>query len=242
VTEPLRDWFPLSAMNPFSDVVDLMVGKTADFGALKCGCHPNCGIGTVLLVHKRTKRMVPVAEFLDLEQLLADMQAVADTGGSRAQTIAGLGVALVRNFRPERAPEGYGLMEFVRQVMSQIGAKGDRVGESEGDAAEFEWRFLFVAGMWFQDLFNYDFRRTEMCIIPYGTQLGEISFCAYNTGVGFRQIIEKMKMTATVAEWFKTQGRHPVYAKNQDLPLPDGPVSVIVRPGRELRRRLPLVE
>ena len=79
---------------------------------------------------------------------------------------------------------------------------------------KFEWRFLFVAGMWFQDLFNYDFRRTEMCIIPYGTQMGEISFCAYNTGVGFRQIIEKMKKTATVAEWYKTRGRHPVYAKD----------------------------
>jgi len=50
--------------------------------------------------------------------------------------------------------------------------------------------FLFIAGMWFQDLFNYDFRRTEMCIIPYATQQGEISFCAYNTGVGWRQIIE----------------------------------------------------
>ena len=28
------------------------------------------------------------------------------------------------------------------------------------------WNFLFIAGMWFQDLFNYDFRRTEQCIIP----------------------------------------------------------------------------
>ena len=102
------------------------------------------------------------------------------------------------------------------------------MGASEGDAAEFEWRFLFVAGMWFQDLFNYDFRRTEMCIIPYGTQMGEISFCAYNTGVGFRQIVESMKRTATVAEWFKTKGKHPVYAKNQNLPLPDGALSVIV--------------
>ena len=26
------------------------------------------------------------------------------------------------------------------------------------------WNFLFIAGMWLQDLFNYDFRRTEMCI------------------------------------------------------------------------------
>ena len=116
----------------------------------------------------------------------------------------------------------------MRQFTSQIGARGNRVGASEGDAAEFEWRFLFVAGMWFQDLFNYDFRRTEMCIIPYGTQMGEISFCAYNTGVGFRQIVESMKRTATVAEWFKTKGKHPVYAKNQNLPLPDGALSVIV--------------
>ena len=32
------------------------------------------------------------------------------------------------------------------------------------------WNFLFIAGMSFQDLFNYDFRRTEQCIIPYATQ------------------------------------------------------------------------
>ena len=71
--------------------------------------------------------------------------------------------------------------------------------------------------MWFQDLFNYDFRRTEMCIIPYGTQEGEISFCAYNTGVGWRQVIEKMHANATVADWYQTHGRHAVYAKNQKL-------------------------
>jgi hypothetical protein len=82
-----------------------------------------------------------------------------------------------------------------------------------------------------------------MCIIPYGTQMGEISFCAYNTGVGFRQIIEKMKKTATVAEWYKTRGRHPVYAKNQHLPLPEGPLTVITResPFADGRRRLRLV-
>ncbi len=68
---------------------------------------------------------------------------------------------------------------------------------------------LFVAGMWFQDLFNYDFRRTEMCIIPYGTQMGEISFCAYNTGAGWRNILEKMKANATVAEWYSRAAATP---------------------------------
>jgi hypothetical protein len=238
--EPLRDWFPLSAMNPFSDVVDVLLGPTSDWGALKCGCHPNCGIGTVLLVHKGSKQMVPVGQFLDIEQILRDMQDIADAGLGKKRTLAEISLSLIRNFEPERAPAGYSFTEFVRQFLSQIGAKGDRVGASEGDARQFEWRFLFVAGMWFQDLFNYDFRRTEMCIIPYGTQMGEISFCAYNTGVGWRQIIEKMKMTATVAEWYRTRGRHPVYAKNQKLPLPDGPLSVRL-PDAAGRRRLPLV-
>ena len=81
------------------------------------------------------------------------------------------------------------------------------------------WNLLFIAGMWFQDLFNYDFRRTEMCIIPYATQLGEISFCAYNTGIGWRKIIENMYKNASVAEWYKTHGKHAIYAKGKSVEL-----------------------
>src|SRR5438093_11361930 len=81
------------------------------------------------------------------------------------------------------------------------------------------WNFLFIAGMWFQDLFNYDFRRTEQCIIPYATQQGEISFCAYNTGIGWRNIIEKMHMTATLTKWYDEHGRHEIFAGNKEVPL-----------------------
>ncbi len=79
---------------------------------------------------------------------------------------------------------------------------------------------MFVAGMWFQDLWTYDFRRTEMCIIPYATQMGEISFCAYNTGVGWRQIVENMYQNATVADWYRDHGKHAVYANpKKSVPL-----------------------
>jgi hypothetical protein len=74
--------------------------------------------------------------------------------------------------------------------------------------------------MWFQDLFNYDFRRTEMCIIPYATQQGEISFCAYNTGIGWRNIIEKMHMTATLTKWYEEHGRHEIFAGGKKVDLP----------------------
>ena len=90
------------------------------------------------------------------------------------------------------------------------------------------WNFLFIAGMWFQDLFNYDFRRTEMCIIPYATQQGEISFCAYNTGIGWRNIIEKMHMTATLTKWYDEHGRHEIFAGNKSVPLTPGATTLVL--------------
>jgi hypothetical protein len=89
---------------------------------------------------------------------------------------------------------------------------GDRTVEDIEKRRSDRWNFLFIAGMWFQDLFNYDFRRTERCIIPYATQEGEISFCAYNTGIGWRNIIEKMHMTATLTKWYDEHGRHEIFA------------------------------
>ena len=41
---------------------------------------------------------------------------------------------------------------------------------------------------------------------------GEISFCAYNTGIGWRNIIEKMHMTATLTKWYEEHGRHEIFA------------------------------
>jgi len=241
ITEPMRDWLPLSAMNPFSDFVDLLQNPDSAFGSLNCGCHPNCGIGTILLVNKTTKAMVPLAEFLNIDQLLEDVQRIADLALEKPLALAALALSVLRNFNTKKAPAGYHVPEIVKQILSQIGARGGKVGASEGDANEFPWRFLFVAGMWFQDLWTYDFRRTEMCIIPYGTQMGEISFCAYNTGVGWRQVVEKMYRTASTAEWYKTQGRHPIYAKGKNVPLDEPTAAVLERDFSDKKRRLRLV-
>jgi hypothetical protein len=56
--------------------------------------------------------------------------------------------------------------------------------------------------------------------------MGEISFCAYNTGVGWRQIVEKMHMNATTAQWFKTKGRHKIYAGGKSVPLAEPAKSI----------------
>jgi hypothetical protein len=69
-----------------------------------------------------------------------------------------------------------------------------------------------------------------MCIIPYATQLGEISFCAYNTGIGWRKIIENMYKTATVAEWNKQHGKHGVYAGGHEVPLESFDHTLVLNP------------
>jgi hypothetical protein len=211
----MRDWFPLSASGPFSDLRDLLGGLEAEWGSLKCGCHPNCGIATMVLVHEKTGDAVPVTQILDVDQLLRDFTVVTDAARGRFLTILQASLAVARNIRPAGVPRNLGVLETLK-IMD------GHTGKSMGIAKEgrYPWRVLLVAGMWFQDLFNYDFRRTEMCIIPYGTQLGEISFCAYNTGAGWRQIIEEMHQTATLADWYRDKGRHPIYAGGKAVPLP----------------------
>ena len=232
VTEPLRDWFPLSASAVFSDVTDLLQGPAADWGNLKCGCHPNCGVGTAFMVSKRTKEWAPLPAFLNVDRFLRDTQAVADAARGPFLTKLQMALSLLRNYSPSQAPKGFRLLDLVQKYDKQSGGQlGGRFSgvTAAGDRKSDEWLVMFVAGMWFQDLWNYDFRRTEMCIIPYATQMGEISFCAYNTGVGWRQIVENMYKNATVAEWYKEHGRHPVYANpRKPVPLPElaQPVSL----------------
>ena len=55
ITEPTRDWFPLSLMGAFADFADLVHGPGADWGQVSCGCHPNCGVGTAMMINKETK-------------------------------------------------------------------------------------------------------------------------------------------------------------------------------------------
>jgi uncharacterized radical SAM superfamily Fe-S cluster-containing enzyme len=238
VTEPLRDWFPLSASSALSDVTDLLKGPGADWGTLKCGCHPDCGIGTAFMVSKRTREWAPLGAFVNVERFLQDARTIADTARGPGLTKLQAALSLLRNYTPAHAPRGFRLVDLLKKYDKQSGGQlGGRLGAKDnGDRKQDEWLILFVAGMWFQDLWTYDFRRTEMCIIPYATQMGEISFCAYNTGVGWRQIVEKMHQNASVAEWYRKYGKHPVYAnprKSVPLDATAQPVSLrIPRGGR----------
>ena len=130
-------------------------------------------------------------------------------------------------------------MDLLKKFDKNFNATGKNYGKVGPDRTiddvmkrrQDRWNFLFIAGMWFQDLFNYDFRRTEQCIIPYATQEGEISFCAYNTGVGWRNIIEKMHMTATLTKWYEEHGRHEIFAGGKNVTMEEVEHSLVLRDG-----------
>ncbi|MFQ5707876.1 MAG: radical SAM protein [bacterium] len=221
-TEPLRDWFPLSSLSSFTAIADQLRGPEVTWGGLNCSCHPNCGIATILITNKRTGAWAPISEFFNMDQFFKDIATITDASRGKTLTAAQVAMSFARNYIPEKAPEGFSIREMIRQFDMHSG--GSVTGEFESDPRERkknEWFPLWIGGMWFQDLWVYDFRRTEMCVIPYGTQEGEISFCAYNTGVGWRQIIENMHMTSTTSEWFKTRGRHKIYAGGHDVDMPE---------------------
>ena len=227
ITEPTRDWFPISLMGTFAGLADLVHGPQAEWGQVSCGCHPNCGIGTALMINKETKEMAPVPQFLNVPRLVKDIGKITDAARGKVFSNIQMGLALLRNYDPFQAPPSLTLAALLKKFDKSFALTGKSYGVGL-ERRKDPWNFLFIAGMWFQDLFNYDFRRTEMCIIPYATQEGEISFCAYNTGVGWRNIVEKMHMTATLTKWYEEHGRHEIFAGGKSVPLPDESHSLVL--------------
>ncbi|MFQ5704647.1 MAG: radical SAM protein [Gemmatimonadales bacterium] len=211
-----RDWYPLGAMGSFTALADHLRGADSQFGGLSCSCHPNCGSSVLLAANYKTKEWAPLTQFFNVEQFIKDIAIICDTARGKKLSVAQTAMAFLRNYNQDKAPPGLTLNELSKVFNRKMG--GSLSGGKK--PPQPDWKLLWVGGMWFQDLWTYDFRRTEMCVIPYATQEGEISFCAYNTGVGWRQIVENMHMVASTKDWFKSRGRHQIYAGNRPMELP----------------------
>ena len=192
------------------------------------------------MVNKHTKEWAPISRFLNAPQLSKDVSAITDAARSKKFSTSMMLLALLKNYSAFQAPRGLRLLDIWKKFDKTWAVSKDsdkKYGRTNPNRTyedamkrrtEDQWNMLFIAGMWFQDLFNYDFRRTEMCIIPYATQQGEISFCAYNTGIGWRKIIENMYKNATVAQWYKEHGKHEIYAKGKKVDLASYEHSLVI--------------
>ncbi len=210
-----RDWYPLGAGAPLTMLADHIADPNDRWGGMCVSCHPDCGSCIYIVANKKTKQWATLTKFFQLDRFIKDVDIITDSARGKKLTMSQLALSLARNFNGSKAPEGFDLKELVRLVQHQFHGS---ITEGERPPQK-DWTLIWAGGMWFQDLWTYDFRRTEMCCVPYGTQDGEISFCAYNTGIGWRQIIEQRHMNAKTSDWYKENGRHHIYAGEKPVPI-----------------------
>src|ERR1700692_358794 len=95
--QPTRDWFPISYIATFAGFSDLSHGPDSQWGSLSCGCHPNCGVGTALLINKETKEWAPVPRFLNAPSLTKDVTAITDAARGKKFSNFMMALAILKN-------------------------------------------------------------------------------------------------------------------------------------------------
>ena len=90
---------------------------------------------------------------------------------------------------------------------------------------------MFVAGMWFQDLWTYYFRRTEMCINSLRTQMGDDFVLRLQHRRSLAADCRDMHKNATVAGGTGSTASIPSMHPRKNVPMPvwDDPVSLSCR-------------
>jgi uncharacterized radical SAM superfamily Fe-S cluster-containing enzyme len=220
--QPMRDWFPVSAYGAFAHLCDVL-HPNAELGSLFSDIHPDRGMFSPILVHSRTKEIMPVASFFDVEQFVRDIVEIADWGCRPVILDSMIALSLVRNFDGARAPLDFGVAQLRRLLADcfyRVAGSGPNWSERAYSYQE-PWKLVMINAMWFQDLYNYDVYTMSESNTPVATQEGEISFCAYNGG-RWRKVIEHLHQTASLPEWNRMHGRHPIYAKGKEVDLGAG--------------------
>jgi len=216
--EPMRDWFPISCLSACTRVIDMLEAGYAGEGSVSLDAHPDWSMCSFLVVNRRTKHWVPLSSFFDFEQFVRDLELITDSGRGKALTAAQLGLAFLRNHRPQSLPGGFTVSDALglfRQAFARVNSADPRWQETPGDD---EWRLLTVKPISFQDVHNIDLRNTEMAATPVSTQDGEMSFCAYYS-LGWKEVMEQLNGAVPLSEWHKTRGRHEIFAGGKQVPL-----------------------
>jgi len=217
--QPMRDWFPLSDFGIFAHLCDVL-NPQAKLGSLFQETHPNRGIFSPLLVDIHHKQAIPIPDFFDLEQFMRDVVEITDSGRGPTATKALVSLSILRNFNQQKAPLGFGpadLRRVLEDCFYRVAGNSDHWSE-RAYSYDGRWRVMICNGMWFQDTFNYDFSGICNSTTPVATTQGEISFCAYYGG-GWRRVVEHQSRTSTLAEWYRTHGRHEIYANFKKVEL-----------------------
>jgi len=189
----LEDWYPLSVTMPLSRLYSRLYNQRV----IEISNHAHCGMGTYLVVHRYNHNIkpVPITKLLDIENMMLELDKLAGNISlfKTIDIVKALNI-IRKHFKKENAPEGMSIIDFMKMI------------KSYGKPSDSKWRMLIVAGMHFQDAYNFQTDRVRRCVIHYGAPDNRLyPFCTYNSGLVYREEIEK-KYSIPVDEWIKKHG------------------------------------
>jgi uncharacterized radical SAM superfamily Fe-S cluster-containing enzyme len=99
--QPLRDWFPASALSMLGYLSDRLRGGHT---SMVCTAAPNSGVGSPLIVNAKTGAVAPLASFFDVEDFLGDVREMIDQNLEGFRLIATVQTAIDSGSIPQPAP------------------------------------------------------------------------------------------------------------------------------------------
>lgn len=193
----MSDWYPLSIVSPFSRFLETITGQPQS----QVTCHSHCGIGTYLFINKEKNQYIPLPRFIDVVGLLGKMQEIYNKNQEKKYfktlqaklNILNYAKELEEFYSSKDAPDGMSFNEFLLYLQNFTNKQSfiDNVFKKR-NLENKPWKLLILAGMHFQDSFNYETERTQRCVVHYAAPNGKLyPFCSYNSGPCFREQVEK---------------------------------------------------
>jgi hypothetical protein len=186
LTDPLKDWFSLNSGTPFVSLAEALTGNSV----INYSCHPHCGTFSILFVDKN-KNAVPITRFVDLYNLLKDVNQLAEKTEKRRfkifSKLSSLNL-LRKHFIAKNAPAGLTISKFLQT----LDGYSDKKFTWSDDYKGHTYKTIFLFSMHFMDSYNYDLQRVRRCAIHYTATDGRIyPFCSYNSGYTHRDRVER---------------------------------------------------
>lgn len=232
---PRENWYSLGTTQPLSRLSEALSGEPAFY----VSCHPECGGGGYLFINPNDHGEVKaLTDFFNLRQALIDIDELSEKIRRRNNTswfkfLKIFGIAkttklvggvrmlkiLKRHFDAKKAPTG---LTFRRLLGVIDGYKDTNRGRRPEAEKTYSYNTVFIGGMHFQDVYNYDTERARRCVIHHSAPDGNMyPFCTYNSGPFYRDKVEEKTQNTKLADYVECGDPHA--SANQKKRFPPDP-------------------
>ncbi len=163
-----EDFYTVPSVVPVSRFVEALTGRPQ----IEFTCHFACGTATY--VFKDGDRLVPITQFIDVEEMMNYLDEISQNPISWWKKPF-VGMRLLTKLRKcidnEKKPEYLNIRKLLMDIL--FGGKY---------LDEFSYKAVLIGCMHFQDGYNFDIERVQRCAIHYALPGGRIiPFCPFNT-------------------------------------------------------------